>query len=333
MGYLVKGRNQRNRVAQYGNAPVPYTTPSQPEPDKIQVNLDPTNPVDTVLGGLGGLFSGAIQGVGAVAGAVGSIPVLGDVLKGVGGAISTGLGAVGEIGFKDGPKIKDIPTPLDMISVPGEAVMNLSAGVRMSEVFGQLPADIKQMMASGKSDQEVRDYLVQNNRGFSDNANANLGFALVSDPLNYIPFGALAKGAKVASSLAKVERTAIAKADDIFRAAAAGEAVPAEFVSIASKRGELVEAMVGSMITPEDIKFLNKWRIAGTLYDATVSKVAPKFSALMGAMRAPVLIGMTRSLGNAPKNVIEGIAGAGAREAASNFAVFVKLYIIFAKLF
>jgi hypothetical protein len=320
MGYIVNGGRRGGPQPKYGNSPVPYTTPKQPEPDQIRVNLDPTNPVDTILGGVGGLFGGIIQGAGAVAGAVGSIPVLGDVLKGVGGAISTGLGAIGEVGFENGPKIKDIPTPLDIISLPGEAVMNLSAGVRMSEVFGKLPDDVKRMMASGKSDQEVRDYLVQNNRGFSDNFNANMGFALLSDPLNYVPFGAVAKGAKVASSLGKLERTAISKADDIFRAAAAGESVPAEFVSIASKRGELVEAMVGTMITPEDLKFLNKWRIAGTLYDATVSKVAPKFSALVGAMRGPVLIGMTRSLGDAPKNVIEGISGAGAKEAASNFA-------------
>ena len=148
----------------------------------------------------------------------------------------------------------------------------------------------------------------------------NLGFALISDPLNYIPFGAAAKGAKTASLLAKVEKTAISRADDIFRAAAAGGTVAEEFVPIAMKRGELVQAMVGKMMTPEDVQFLNKWRIAGTLYDATIGKASGKFNALMGAIRTPVLIGMTRSLGNAPRTLIEGLSNAGAKEAASNFA-------------
>ena len=321
MGYLVKGRNQQSSTQKYGNAPVAYTTPKQPEPDRIEVNLDPTNPVDTIVGGLGGLFTGAIQGVGAAAGVVGSVPVIGDVLRGVGGAISGGLGALGEVGFDKGFKLKEIPKAgLEAVSVPGKIVEGLAAGVRMSEVFGDLPKDVKALMAQGKSDEEIRQFLVDKNRGFSDNFNTNLGFSLITDPLNYIPFGPVAKGVKMASSLAKVERQAISQADDIFRAAAAGERVADEFVPIASRRGELVDAMVGKMMTPEDVKFLNRWRIAGSLYDATVGKAAPKFSAIMGAMRAPVLIGMTRSLGEAPRTVIEGISNAGAKEAASNFA-------------
>ena len=321
MGYLSSGQNPRNAAPKYGNTAVPYTTPKQPEPDKIKVNLDPTNPVDTIVGGIGGLFTGAIQGIGAAAGAVGSVPVIGDVLRGVGGAIAGGLGALGEVGFENGFKLKEIPKAgLSAVSVPGEIVQGLAAGVRMSEVFGELPKDVKAMLAQGKSEEEVREFLRTSNRGFSDNANVNLGFALISDPLNYIPFGAAAKGMKTASMLARVEKQAISKADEIFRAAASGEAVAEEFVSIASRRGDLVDAMVGKMMTPEDVEFLNKWRIAGTLYDATVGKVAPKFSALIGAMRAPVLIGMTRSLGNAPKTVIEGLADLGAGPAASNFA-------------
>ena len=321
MGYLSKGSSQRSGTPQYGNQYVPYTTPKQPEPDKIEVNLDPTNPVDTIVGGLGGLFTGAIQGVGAAAGAVGSVPVIGDVLKGVGGAIAGGLGALGEVGFDKGFKLKEIPKAgLDIVSVPGEIVQGLAAGVRVSEVFGELPKDIKGLMAQGKSDEEIREYLRTNNRGFSDNFNVNLGFSLIADPLNYIPFGPAAKGVKTASMLAKVEKQAISKADEIFRAAAAGEQVAEEFIPIASRRGDLVDAMVGKMMTAEDVKFLNKWRIAGSLYDATVGKAAPKFNALMGAIRTPVLIGMTRSLGDAPRTVIEGISSSGAAEAASNFA-------------
>jgi hypothetical protein len=317
MGYFGSSNRQRQSGM---NMPVPPSLPRQkaPEPDKIRVNLDPTNPVETVFSGIGGLFQGVVGAGVGIAEAVSKVPVIGDVGK----AVAGGLGAFGEVGVKGIAQVKDVAkVGLDLVSIPGQVVQAGSAAVRASEIFGPLPEDVKARMNRGDGFGDIVSHLVSSNRAFSDNTAANLGFALVSDPLNYVNPLAPISAARHVSKLAKLENVALSKADDIAKASKAGKVLDPQYESMLGKRpGDIRKEVVGSYIGEDDLNFLNRWRIAGELYDATIGKVGKPLSALVDAVRTPVVIGMLRSLGDVPKGVIEGLDGAGRSDLASNFA-------------
>ena len=317
MGYF--GSNNRQRQSGM-NMPVPPSLPRQkaPEPEKISVNMDPSNPVETVFSGIGGLFQGVVGAGMGIADAISKVPVIGDVGK----AVAGGIGAFGEVGIKGIAQVKDVAkVGLDIVSIPGQVVQSGAAAVRASEVFGELPADVKARMNRGDGFGDIVSHLVSSNRAFSDNAAANLGFALVSDPLNYVNPIAPISAARHVSKLAKLENVALSKADDVAKASKAGKILDPQYESMLGKRpGDIRKEVVSSFISDDDLNFLNRWRIAGELYDATIGKVGKPLSALVDAVRTPVVIGMLRSLGDVPKGVIEGLDTAGRSDLASNFA-------------
>lgn len=295
-----------------------YPRQKAPEPEKIKLNLDPSNPVESVFGGIGGLFQGVVGAGAGIADVASKLPIIGDVGK----AVASGLGAFGEVGIKGIAQVKDVAkVGLDLVSIPGQAVQAGSAAVRASEIFGPLPQDIKSRMGRGEDFGQIVSHLVSSNRAFSDNTAANLGFALVSDPLNYVNPIAPISAARHVSKLAKLENVALSRADDIAKASKAGKVLDPQYESMLGKRpGDIRKEVVGSYIGEDDLNFLNRWRIAGELYDATIGKVGKPLSALVDAVRTPVVIGMLRSLGDVPKGVIEGLDGAGRSDLASNFA-------------
>ena len=75
---------------------------------------------------------------------------------------------------------------LDLLNVPSWMVQQFAARVRMLDKTG-LPEDIKNMLASGRSADEVADYMVNSQRAFSDSKEANLIFQILLDPLNFTP--------------------------------------------------------------------------------------------------------------------------------------------------
>jgi len=319
MGYLgsSNGQNQQRPTAGLTQN-VSWQKPKAPEPERLDVNLDPSNPVETVFGGIGGLFQGVVGAGVGIADALSKVPVIGDVGKG----IAAGLGAFGEVGIKGVAQVKDVAKgALDLVSIPGQVVERGAAAIRASEVFGDLPQDVKSMMGQGKSFGDVVDYLATNHRGFSDDPRVNLGFALVTDPLNYVNPAAPILGARHVAKLAKVESAAFSKADEIIKAGKVGGTVDPQFEALLGKRaGDIRKEVVARYIDENQLRFLNRWRIAGELYDSTLGKAGRGMSAMVDAIRTPVVIGMTRALDQAPKNVIEGLNTAGKGSAASVLA-------------
>lgn len=320
MGYIGGGSSTSVVTPQ----PAP-SMPRAPKPEikqPIDINIDPTNPVETVAEGIGNLFTGVVRGAAGAADFLGGVPVIGDV----GRAIAGGIGAVGEIGLKGTLQVKDIAKgALDLAMIPGQVVQTGAAAVRASGIFGDRPDDVKNMMASGKQFGDVVDYLVKNNRAFSDNTAANLGFALVTDPLNYVPIAKPFTMARSAAGLAKVEATALSKADELIAASKAGKSVSAlesELgVTVAGKRpSQIRNAVLAGAIDPDSAAFLERWRIPGALYDATVGKLGRGFSALTSAMLTPVFIGATKELRQAPRLTVEFFAKNGRPELADNLA-------------
>ena len=75
---------------------------------------------------------------------------------------------------------------LDLLNVPSWAVQQAAARLRMLD-RGGLSQDLRNMLDSGKSADEVADYMVNSQRAFSDDAEANLAFQILLDPLNFTP--------------------------------------------------------------------------------------------------------------------------------------------------
>jgi len=320
MGYIGGGSNTSGG---YTNPPPPSPRVAQPQIEQpIKVDLDPFNPVGAVASGIGNLFTGAVRGAVGVGQALSGVPVIGDVGK----AIAGGIGAFGEVGIKGIVQVKDVAKgALDLAMIPGQVVQTGAAAVRASGVLGGKPQDVQNMMSGGKSFGDVVDYLVKNNRAFSDDAMTNLGFAIVTDPLNYVPFTKPFTLAKQASNLARVERTVLSQADDLLNAAKAGRSTVAMEkelgVTLAgSKPAELRRAALAGAIDPESAAFLDKWRIPAAAYDATIGRLGRKFSALTSAMLTPVFIGATKELRQAPRLAINFIAENGRPELADNLA-------------
>lgn len=288
-----------------------------PEPERIEANLDPSTPADTIFGGIGSLFTGVVGAGIGVANALSKVPVVGDVGK----AVAGGLGAFGEVGIKGIAQVKDVAkVGLDLISLPGKAVQAGGAALRVSGVFGEQPRDVQAMLKNGKSFTDVVGSLVQQNRGFSDDQMTNLGWSLVTDPLNYVNiFGPVAKAGS-AARLANVERQALSKADDILAATKRGVQVAPEYASMVGKRpGDIRAEMLKRFMNEDEAAFLNRWRVAGSLYDATLGKAGKGLSALVDAARGPVLAAVARSFKQSPKQILEGLESANQADLAAAY--------------
>lgn len=321
MGYIGSS-GPRQGSGGYAPPSVGLVREKAPEAPRLNVSLDPTNPVETIGATVGNVFTGAVGAVKGVADFAGGLPVIGDV----GRAIGAGLGAFGEVGIKGIVQVKDVAkTALDVAMLPSKAVQTGAAAVRASGIFGPAPDDIRQMMASGADFGKVVGKLVESNRAFSDNAAANLGLTILTDPLNYLPVTKPFTLARSASRLAGVERTALAEAADVVAASKAGRSVmdfeKATSLTVGGKTARsLGKELVGSRITAEEMAFLDKWRIPASLYDATLGKMGRGFNALVGAIATPIAVAASKSLGQAPKVVLESLDGLGRGDLAGAVA-------------
>lgn len=88
----------------------------------------------------------------------------------------------------DSPIGWTIGKAFDALNVPSWVSQQLGARFRLM-VTGResLPDDIRRMLESGKSMDDVADYMVNSQRAFSDSAEANLIFTMLLDPLNFTP--------------------------------------------------------------------------------------------------------------------------------------------------
>lgn len=160
----------------YGGRP-----PSAPEPDplrgrdlavKLDIGGDQTvkdlNPAEAIAKEMGVAVKDTIK-TGFEIGT--KVPILGDVAKAIG---ESPIGAV-------------VGAGLGLLNIPSEIVQGIAARVRMAG--GGLPQDIQNLINSGKSDEEIVKYMIETQRAFSNDQNANLAFTLLLDPLNYVGLG------------------------------------------------------------------------------------------------------------------------------------------------
>ena len=110
-------------------------------------------------------------------------------------AIGTKIPVVSDVvkGLADSPIGWTVGKAFDALNVPSTIAQNIGARFRLA-VTGResLPDDVRRMLDSGRSADEVADYMVNSQRAFADDAEANLVFTMLLDPLNFTPL-ALAK--------------------------------------------------------------------------------------------------------------------------------------------
>jgi hypothetical protein len=105
-------------------------------------------------------FTAGIPGVAPVAEAISESPI-----GAIGGAVLTGL------------------------SIPGKLVEHIGARARLAITSKDaMPQDVQYMLDNGKDFNEIANYLVETERGYSNDRTANLAFQLLLDPLNLTPF-------------------------------------------------------------------------------------------------------------------------------------------------
>lgn len=107
--------------------------------------------------------------------------------------VKTGIGVGSAIpGVKEVVKgVADSPVGdaagafFDILNIPSEFVQGIAARMRMNA--DDMPMDIKNMIAMGKSDDEIVKYMIETQRAFSNDRSANLLFSILLDPLNFTP--------------------------------------------------------------------------------------------------------------------------------------------------
>jgi hypothetical protein len=175
-------------------------------------------------------FGQSLEGLGkGILGVVGSIPLVGGIAK---GALELGGGAIGGVGsaigsfrpVETGPSVGDVVSgipgaALEVISAPSKFVQkeliakdtarklregNLKDGFGNAAEYYNIPG-IKQLLSNNATQDEIADFIY--NEGLTFGAKPNIArdlvLGLVTDPLTWVPFGAIASGAARAGALAK----------------------------------------------------------------------------------------------------------------------------------
>ena len=108
------------------------------------------------------------------------------VRTGVG--IGSSIPGVKEVakGVADSPVGAAVGGLFDILNIPSEFVQGIAARLRMNA--DDAPQDSKNMIAMGKSDEEIVKYMIDTQRAFSNDRSANLIFSILLDPLNFTPF-------------------------------------------------------------------------------------------------------------------------------------------------
>lgn len=172
----------------------------------------------------------SIEGLGQGAlGLVGSIPLVGGLAK---SALEVGGGAIGAVGsaigsFKPvetGPSVGDVVSgipgaALEVVSAPSKFVQkdliakgiaqnlkngNIKDGFGNAAEYYNIPG-VRQLLNNNATEDEIANFIYNEGLTFGTKPDVarDLALGLVTDPLTWIPFGAIASGAARAGTLAK----------------------------------------------------------------------------------------------------------------------------------
>lgn len=190
-------------------------------PGRASVNITKPETIGQSIEGLG-------QGI---LGLVGSVPLVGGLLKGtletVGGAVGAVGTAVGSIRpVESGPSVGDVVSAIpgaamDVISAPSkfvqrEVISEFTAQQLLSndksgvQDYYDIP-QIKTMVQSGATVDEIADVIYEQGRTFGAKPDIvrDVALGLLTDPLTWIPGGAIASGAAKAGGLAKAVKAGV----------------------------------------------------------------------------------------------------------------------------
>ena len=239
----------------------PSTRQSRFGPGIGRVSVNPSKPET---------FGQSLEGLGkGLLGIVGAVPLVGGLAK---GALEVGGGAIGAVGgaigsFKPvetGPSVGDVVSAipgvaLDVISAPSKFVQkeliakdtasklksaNADDGFSNASEYYNIPG-IKTLLSQNASEDEIAEFIY--NEGLTFGAKPNivrdLALGMVTDPLTWVPFGAIASGAARAGGLVK-----------------------------AVKAGEVLQA--------DNAKFWQMWQPVGLVYNAVTGASSGSFRAL-----------------------------------------------------
>lgn len=253
----------------------------------------------------------SIEGLGqGILGVIGSIPLVGGVAK---GALEVGGGAIGAVGsaigsFKPvetGPSVGDVVSgipgaALEVISAPSKFVQkdiiakdtarkltegNLKDGFGNAAEYYNIPG-IKQLLNNNATQDEIAEFIYNEGLTFGAKPDVarDLVLGLVTDPLTWVPFGAIGSGAARAGALAK-----------------------------AVKAGEVLAA--------PDAKFWQVWQPVGAVYNAVTGMTSGSARAVSTflAGKAPGVFELAYKAANAKKYVgaLSRVAGADADQVVS----------------
>jgi hypothetical protein len=253
----------------------------------------------------------SIEGLGqGILGVVGSIPLVGGLAK---SALEVGGGAVGAVGsaigsFKPvstGPSVGDVVSgipgaALEAISIPSKFVQkdiiarntaqnlrngNIKDGFGNAAEYYNVPG-IKQLLNNNATEDEIANFIYDEGLTFGAKPNIarDLVLGLVTDPLTWVPFGAIASGAARAGTLAK-----------------------------AVKAGEVLAA--------SDAKFWQLWQPVGAVYNAVTGMTSGSSRAVSTflAGKAPGIFEQAYKASNAKQYVgaLSRVAGEDADQVVS----------------
>jgi len=238
-----------------------------------RVSVNPANPET---------FGQSLEGLGrGILGVVGAVPLVGGLAK---GALELGGGAIGAVGgaigsFKPvetGPSVGDVVSgipgaALDVISAPSKFVQkdiiaketarklksaNAEDGFGNASEYYNIPG-IKTLLSQNASEDEISEFIYNEGLTFGTKPNIvrDLALGMITDPLTWVPFGAIASGAARAGGLVK-----------------------------AVKAGEVLAA--------SDAKFWQLWQPVGTIYNAVTGATSGSARALTTALagKAPSIL-------------------------------------------
>jgi len=227
-------------------------------------------------------FGESLEGLGrGCLGVVGAVPLVGGLAK---GALGVGGGAIGAVGtaigsFKPvetGPSVGDVVSSipgaaLDVISAPSKFVQkdiiakdtarklkyaNAEDGFDNASEYYNIPG-IKTLLSQNASEDEIAEFIYNEGLTFGTKPNVarDLALGMITDPLTWVPFGAIASGAARAGALAK-----------------------------AVKAGEVIAA--------SDANFWRAWQPVGSVYNAVTGLTSGSARALTTALagKAPSIL-------------------------------------------
>lgn len=271
-------------------------------PAALSSGGDSSNPLDFAfsvplrgIGMIGQAIGGVLKGGADIAGKLPPIDFVSDIRVGS-GTVGDAIGGIGT-------------GALDLLGRPGKFVAEnapvIGAKARMQNPSA-LPSDIRSLIASGATPDQVAEYMYKTGRAFSNDETINLGASILLDPLNLTP--------------AIVGKMNLAKAGT--RAATVGAGVAAGSVAgpagaaiggvagyiaggrIASKFTGLLDQSVGMNLGPkvraiqaaQDAgqalePWMQKYRVLSALERGTFGKIR--------GLRKSVSVGMAHTLGQA----------------------------------